>query len=146
MKTIRILTVTFLSITFMASFYTKAAQLTTKEPTSVPSQLLIVWTTADREVALNMTFMYTLNAKKQNWWDHVRLIIWGPSAKVLAEDKQIQNEIKKMKEAGVEIFACKACADRYHVSAKLENLGATVKYIGQDLTEMLKKGWVCLTF
>jgi len=87
-----------------------------------------------------MTFMYTLNAKKQNWWKKVRFIIWGPSAKVLAEDKEIQDEIKKMKAAGVEIFACKACADRYHVSVKLENLGATVKYIGQDLKEILKSG------
>ena len=111
-----------------------------------PSRLLVVWTSGDRDVALKMVFMYTSNAKKNNWWGEIRLLIWGPSSKLLAGDEELQRQIRQMKEAGVEILACKACADSYGVSDKLRQLGADVKYMGVPLTEMLKSGWTTLTF
>ena len=107
--------------------------------------LLVLWTSGDKEVAQNMVFMYVYNAKKNNWWENIRLLIWGPSAKLLAEDKDLQTELAKMKEAGVELYACKACADRYKVGEKLSALGVTVKYTGTDLTDWLKAGWTSLT-
>ncbi len=111
-----------------------------------PSRLMVLWTSGDREVALKMVFMYTLNAKKRGWWDQIRFVIWGPSSKLLSEDRQLQEEIGTMKEAGVELLACKACADLYGVSDKLADLGIEVKYMGIPMTEMLKAGWTSLTF
>jgi len=111
-----------------------------------PSKLVVVWTSGDREVAIKMVYMYTYNAKKNGWWDNIRFIIWGPSSKLLSEDKELQEYTQKMKDVGVEVFACKACADMYGVSEKLEELGLEVKYIGEDLTEMLQGGWTHLTF
>lgn len=102
--------------------------------------LVVLWTSGDREVALNMVFMYTLNAKRRMWWGDVRLIVWGPSAKLLSEDRELQGEIAQMIEAGVVLEACKACADRYGVSADLEQLGIDVRYMGIPLTEYLKNG------
>ena len=117
-----------------------------KKATTEPSKLLVVWTHGDRESALNMVFMYTLNAKTNNWWKDVRLLVWGPSSKLLSQDVELQDYVKKMKAAGVELFACKACADIYGVSGKLAELGLDVKYMGAPLTEMLKTGWVTVTF
>lgn len=113
---------------------------------SEPKKLVVVWTSGDREVALKMVYMYTYNAKKNAWWDNVRFIVWGPSSKLLSEDTELQNYLQKMKDEGVEVFACKACADMYGVSDKLSELGLTVKYIGKDLSEMLQSGWTHLTF
>ena len=110
------------------------------------SKLGVLWTSGDRDVALNMVFMYTYNSKKLGWWDEVRFIVWGSSSKLLSVDLELQQEIKKMKEVGIELVACKACADRYGVSEKLEALGIPVKYMGQPLTSMLKTDWVVLTF
>lgn len=103
-----------------------------------PNKLVVVWTNGDREVAIRMAFMYTLNSKLKEWWDEVTLIVWGPSAKLLAEDKQLQEYMEKIKNAGVELLACKACADSYDVSEILENMGINVKYTGQVLTDFLK--------
>ena len=111
-----------------------------------PSKLMVLWTSGDREVALKMVFMYTFNAKKRGWWDQIRFVIWGPSSKLLSEDQELQKGIKDMMEAGVEVQACKACADLYGVSDKLESLGIEVKYMGVPLTDMLKGGWTSLTF
>ncbi len=51
-----------------------------------------------------------------------------------------------MLRCGVEFVACKACADSYGVSEKLEALGIEVKYMGMPLTDMLKGDWVTVTF
>jgi len=109
-------------------------------------RLLVVWTSGDREVALKMVYMYTFNAKRRGWWGEIRFLIWGPSSKLLAGDQELQQQLAKMKEAGVELTACKACADQYGVSDKLTELGVDVKYMGVPLTEMLKAGWTTLTF
>lgn len=111
-----------------------------------PSRLLVVWTSGDREVALKMVFMYTMNARKRGWWDEIRFLIWGPSAKLLASDEELRAEIGRMKEAGIELLACKACADLYGVSDNLSGLGVEVKFMGVPLTEMLKGDWKTITF
>lgn len=111
-----------------------------------PSRLAVLWTSGDREVALKVTFMYTLNAKRQGWFDEVTLIVWGPSSRLLAGDPELQEQVRQMKEEGVTLVACKACADSYGVSEKLEALGIEVKYMGVPLTEMLKGDWKVLTF
>ncbi len=72
--------------------------------------------------------------------------MWGPSSKLLSVDEELQAAVAEMEEAGVELVACKACADSYGVSGKLEELGVEVKYMGAPLTEMLKGDWVVVTF
>ncbi len=112
-----------------------------------PTKLLAIWSTADREVALYNTFMYVHNAQKNAWWDHVRLLVWGPSSKLLSVDEELQFRVKAMIADGVDVMACKACADHYGVSEKLEELGVNVLYTGVALTEMLKDaGWKQITY
>lgn len=108
-------------------------------------RLVVVWTSGDREVALKMVFMYTYNAKKYEWWKDITLLVWGPSAKLLSEDKELQDEVKSMKEEGIHLLACKGCADQYGVSEKLEKIGVEVKYTGVELTNFIKERHV-ITF
>jgi hypothetical protein len=123
-----------------------ASQLPGVGSTTAPSRLAVLWTSGDREVALKVAFMYTLNAKRQSWFDDVTLIVWGPSAKLLSEDAELQGEIQGMAEAGVEVVACKACADSYGVSDALSGMGIDVKYMGRPLTDMLQGDWEVVTF
>jgi len=106
--------------------------------------LLLLWVTRDREAALNMALLYAKNSKIHGWWDRVHLLVWGPSAKVLACDLDLQEALAACLEAGVEAFACKACAEGYAVGGQLARLGLEVKYAGEALTEYLKAGWKVL--
>jgi len=111
-------------------------------------KLVVVWTSGDRDVALKMVFMYTYNASttRFGWWQDITLVIWGPSAKLLSVDTELQDYVTKMKEAGVTLEACKACADMYEVSDELAALGVDVKYMGDVLTNYIKEGRHVLTF
>lgn len=113
--------------------------------TEAPDHLYVVWTSPDRDVALRMAFMYTSNAKVKGWWKDVTLVVWGPSANLLAHDLELQDKVRSMKQAGVNLFACKACSDSYGVSGVLESLGIQVIYMGVPLTEALKQGLKVLT-
>ena len=113
---------------------------------SKKSKLVVVWTSGDREVALKMVFMYTFNAKKRGWWDDIIFIVWGPSEKLLAEDKELQDYMKKMFDVGITVEACKACSDMYGVSESLEKLGVDVKFMGIPLTDYIKEDLKVITF
>ncbi|MFC2076665.1 DsrE family protein [candidate division KSB1 bacterium] len=124
-----------------------SAATTLAGPESATSDnLVVVWTSDDRDVAERMVFMYSNAAKNNGWWGRVRLVVWGPSSKLLAEDKGLQDYLKKMQTAGVEVQACIVCADMYGVTDKLRSLDIEVKGMGKPLTDMLKNGWTCLTF
>lgn len=109
------------------------------------SKLAVLWTSGDPDVAEKMAFMYTYNAKKQGWFDEVVLIVWGPSAKLLSENKMLQEYIKKMQDAGIKVEACMACARMYEVDGKLKELGIDVKGMGVPLSNYLKEGWKTLS-
>ncbi len=109
-------------------------------------RLHILWTSGDRQVALKVVFMYAHNSLLKKWWNSVHLIVWGPSAKLLAEDMELQAGIKAMKASGVEVSACKRCADEFAVADCLLQLGVDVKYMGEPLTNILQDGEKLITF
>lgn len=110
------------------------------------NHLAVIWSSGDPEVAHKICFMYTHNTKRRGWFDHVTLIVWGPSAELLSRDIKLQERVRAMADDGVVLEACKACADLYGVTDDLTALGIDVKYMGVPLTEMLKEGWRVLTF
>ena len=118
-----------------------------KDTTEISNKdkLVVVWTSGDKEVAMKMVFMYTFNAKKYEWWDDITLLVWGPSSKLLSEDKELQDYVKTMLDSGIHVLACKGCADLYEISGELEQIGVTVRYTGKDLTNFIKERHV-ITF
>jgi hypothetical protein len=111
-----------------------------------PDRLTIIWSSADREVAENMVFMYATNSCLEGWWDEVTVLIWGPSARLAARDPKIQEGLARMKDAGVELVACKRCADSYGVATALEEQGVRIFYGGTYLTDKIKSGEKLITF
>ena len=70
------------------------------------SKVFVMLSSADREVALEVGLVYPLNAKKKGWMEEVKVIIFGPSEKVAANDAEVQARLKECREAGVEVMAC----------------------------------------
>lgn len=110
------------------------------------SRLAVVWSSGDPEVAHRVCLMYCHAAKEQKWFDRVVLVVWGPSARLLAADKELQAKVKSIMQDGIQVQACVTCSDSYGVSERLRELGIEVKGMGLPLTDMLKQGWKVLTF
>jgi hypothetical protein len=111
-----------------------------------PSRLAVLWSSGDPDVAHRVCFMYTHAAKQSGWFDEVQLIVWGPSARLLAGDKDLQAKVAAMMEDGIDVKACVVCADSYGVSDRLREMDIEVKGMGEPLTDLLKSDWKMLTF
>jgi len=103
-------------------------------------KLVVLWSSQDRGVAENMLLMYTLNAKRKGWFGDVTLIIWGPSAELVANTPALQEKLKEIMAEGITVEACLRCADNYGVSGVLRELGVEVKLMGEILSGYLKEG------
>jgi hypothetical protein len=132
-----------------------AASLTTfviaqqiEETTEEPAQrLCILWTSGDPDVAHRMVLMYAHVAQRQGWWDEIEVIIWGPSQRIFVGDHDLQDKIAEMREDGVEVRACIACANTFGIVEELRGIGLEVAPMGGPLTERLQDPeWTVMTF
>jgi hypothetical protein len=112
-----------------------------------PDRLAVLWTSGDPDVAHRVCLMYTHVAKTAEWFDEVLLIVWGPSQKLLAADKDVRDKVKAMQEDGIQVQVCIFCAETYGLTEQLRELGFEVKPMGVPLTDVLKSDdWKLLTF
>lgn len=137
--------VALVAVTAVCGFANKDGH-TQEESAWAPERLAVVWSSGDPDVAHRVALMYTHAAKRAGWFDEVELIVWGPSARLLAGDKDLQAKIAKMQSDGVVVEACVVCADSYGVSDQLRERGVTVKPMGSPLSQFLKDGWKVITF
>ncbi len=109
-------------------------------------KLNVLWTTAEKDVAMRMIFIYLMDAKSMGWYDEITLIIWGPSARLVAEDKQVQQELDFLMQSGIEVTACQGCTEAYKITEDLRALGIDVKFMGEPLTRVLHSDDRLVTF
>lgn len=109
------------------------------------NHLYVLWTNQDVTTAEKMVFMYTINSLRHGWWENVTLIVWGATTKLVAENREIQQHIRKALDTGVHVTACKACADQLGVTETLKELNIEVIYWGEPLTKILKNNESLLT-
>ncbi len=109
------------------------------------NNLYILWTNADENTSRFMLMMYARNSMLRGWWDNLTVIVWGATAKLLAENEIIQEEYHTAVKAGVKFSACISCARELGVADKLEELGVEIISWGGPLTEILQNGERLLT-
>jgi len=135
-----------LALNLFASAPAAEAQARAAEA-AAPTKLAVLWTSGDPDVAHRVGLMYAHATRTAEWWDETSLIVWGPSARLLAADKDLQAKIAQMMEDGVTVRACVVCADSYGVTEDLRAMNIEVKPMGAPLTQMLKAPeWRVLTF
>jgi len=110
------------------------------------NKLLIIWSTEELEVAKKMVLLYSSVILPRNYWDEAHLMIWGPSARLLAENIELQEMLKKVQATGVKSSVCVVCSDDYGVTDKLVTLGVDAIHTGEFLTEALQSDWKVVTF
>lgn len=110
------------------------------------SELLVVWTTDNRETIMNMILLYVHNAKLNGWFDEVNLLVWGASQQILSEDKEMQEKVSEMIQDGIKVVACKKCAENMYVEKNLDACGVELLFSGKFISEWAKEGKPMMTF
>ncbi|MEG2593652.1 MAG: redoxin domain-containing protein [Bacteroides sp.] len=121
-------------------------QLTQLVRSANNNKLVLVWSSDDPMVAERVALMFPHAAQKSKWFSEVTLVVWGPSAKLIANDAVLQKKIGQMQTDGVKVEACIACATAYGVVDKLKALNYDVLPMGEPLANYLKRGYQVITF
>ena len=100
--------------------------------------LVVLWTSGEKDVFTKMVHIYTLNAKKSGWFDDITLIVWGPSAKLLSGDEELQEMITQLHDSGITLEACIWCTNQYGITEDLKELKIDVKGMGVPLSAYIK--------
>ncbi len=107
---------------------------------------VIVIQSADPDL-IYFGLLFADRASLNQWMDNVKIVFWGPSQKTVAElpeDSEIIGLIKGIIARGgktARIWCCKACADKYGVADKMEQLGMEVFHVGDATSYLLKLGY-----
>ena len=100
--------------------------------------LLIVWTNGDIEVANKFPLLYSSVILEREYWKTAHLMLWGPSIKLVKENTQIQEQLKKIQNTGVKMSACIVCVEDYDATSILNELNIEITHTGELLTKALK--------
>ncbi|WP_419770973.1 MAG: DsrE family protein [Candidatus Marinarcus sp.] len=105
----------------------------------------ILWTSNNKETAMNMICLYAHNAKLKGWMDDVTILVWGASQQLIHEDKEIQEKIKAMIEDGVKVVACLKCAENLNIVEGLTSCNINMLYTGELLSNWIQSGETVIT-
>ncbi len=105
------------------------------------SKVIVIISSADEELIWTGIF-YATKGTRNSFMDDIRLVLWGPSERIISENNELQGMIREYQEFGNPVYACKTCSDRYDVSEKLEKLGYEVDYVGSIVSGWIKEGFV----
>ncbi|MEJ5168486.1 MAG: DsrE family protein [Arcobacteraceae bacterium] len=110
------------------------------------NKLLIVWSSGEIEVAKKLVLLYGSVMLPRKYWDEAVIMLWGPSAKLVAQNLELQEKVKNCMATGVKFNVCVVCSDEYGVTKDLENLGIEPIHTGEMLTNALQSDWKVITF
>ena len=127
-------------------FFVKTTEAQNNSIAGPADTLVVMWTSGDPEVAHEACLMYAHAAKKSKWFKEVILIVWGPSQKLAAENKEIKEKISAMQKDGVIVQACIACSNMLGVTGELKACSIDVRGMGVPLTKYLKQGYKVISF
>ncbi|MDR1398192.1 MAG: hypothetical protein LBJ14_10755 [Desulfarculales bacterium] len=111
--------------------------------------LYILWTTDNPITARHMVFLYADDCLRQGRFAGVHILVWGASVLLLSQSKPIANEVRKFQSLGGQVRICRRCAEKYGILVTLERMEeiapASIEYLADSLTEILKSGHTLLT-
>lgn len=109
------------------------------------NELLILWTSDNRDTFENLLYTYVSEAVSEGWFDEVTIISWGASQIMLSEDNLVKEKIKMLSKQGVKVIACKKSYENMYVEKKLAEIDIEMIYAGEFLSDWLKSGKPTLT-
>lgn len=105
------------------------------------NKLLVIISTSDAEKAQAGT-MYAVNALKNGWMETVKLFFFGPAEVLLLEDKKLQQLVTAFQNEDEPVVVCKFLSDEKGQSEKLRKLGVEVEYVGEQISALIKTGYI----
>ena len=105
------------------------------------SKILVIISTSDIGKA-SAGLMYALNATRNLWMEDVRLVFFGPAQDSITNNLELQELLQNFHTEGGVSLACKFIADRDETTSAIDALGVKVEYVGSNISDIIKDGYI----
>ncbi len=104
-------------------------------------KILIMINTAEKE-KVRTAIMFVVNSLPNGWTNDLKLIFLRPSEKLITESSELQELLQQLLDGKIQPIACKFLSDEANFSERLVELGFSVEYVGEKITNLIKEGYV----
>lgn len=90
---------------------------------------------------------FAMNAKKSNYLDDVKVILFGPSEQAVADgDPDFNETLKALMGEGIVPVACSFVAAAQNITDKISDLGIMLEPVGAPIANYIREGYQVMTF
>jgi len=86
--------------------------------------------------------MYAVNALRNNWMTEVKLFFFGPAETLLLNDEELQQIVEEFNALDEKPVACKFIAEKDKADKQLTDIGVSVEYVGEPISNLIKQGYI----
>ena len=102
---------------------------------------VLIWLASGDMEKLQPGILYGTNARKFGWLEDVQFVVFGESERLMLSQPETF-EILQQNNAAY----CKFVADEMEITPELEEKGANIVYVGDYISNFIKKGYQVITF
>lgn len=108
-------------------------------------KVLVIVSTENKEKALG-ALVFTQNSIKNQRFEDTKLILFGPSEKLVSEDPALQGVVADIVSMKGEPVACKFISDMHNISSQLTSIGFKLEYVGDPIGQFINDGYIPMVF
>lgn len=103
---------------------------------------VLIWLASPDREKLMPGLMWGLNAKRNNWVDEVKVVVFGPSEKTVMDDDVLFSMVQEIEGS----MFCRRVAEMENTVEQMETRGANLAYVGEPIAKAIAEGFTVLTF
>lgn len=108
-------------------------------------KVLVIVSTENRLKAMG-ALVFVQNSIKNKRFEDTKLILFGPSEKLVSEDQALQGIVSDIVSMEGKPMACKFISDMESISPKLTSLGFQIEYVGDPIGQFINDGYLPMVF
>ncbi len=109
--------------------------------------VIIIVSGAEEKQKAMVGITYSLNVKRNNLLDDVKVIFFGPSENAIADgDVDFVSAVRKLMDLKIMPIACSGVANRQNLNPGLQKMGLLIDNVGPIISNYIKEGYEVITF
>jgi hypothetical protein len=108
-------------------------------------KVLIIVSSGDKNVVSTAMVFGTISFEAKLYSD-LKVFFFGPSEKLIAEDKELQANLTKLIKDGITPVACVNVSNAFDITPKLTTLGLNTIPVGKAIADLVNDDYVPMVF